>query len=448
MDRKLHITAKLFNYLRDVTESIHHQNVSVAFYGPQPFLFGITPTSIEGILSNTQNLNKSFIYKMMMPWMGNGILTSDKEVWKTRRKILTPAFHFRILDDYTPIMNRRTADVVEKLSTLGKDYFDVLPVLRLAAFGMLFETAMGIEIDEAEVQKRGLLRVTDELAASVMARIVNIFHWSDFIFNRSKSGSRFYKNVEYIQSYNHKIVKQRKEEYKIGVDTGSRRSFLDILLRMHIEDGTLTEEQVRDEVATVFIGGFDTTATAASFTLYLLGHHPEIQKKVHQELDEVFGSDWERPVTLEDVKNLKYLECVIKESMRLYPPVPLVARNIDEDVIIDGHTIPKGTVAFGMIYYLHRHPRVYDQPNDFIPERFQITKERHPYAYVPFSGGSRNCIGQRFAQIEDKIMLAQILRRFKVDSKVPIDELQLQFEIVLRPAQGIQIKLTPRVWPE
>uniref|UniRef100_A0A090XB48 Putative cytochrome p-450 ixodes scapularis cytochrome n=1 Tax=Ixodes ricinus TaxID=34613 RepID=A0A090XB48_IXORI len=223
----------------------------------------------------------------------------------------------------------------------------MLPVLRMAAFGMLFETAMGVQIDEAEVERRGLLRVTDELAASVIGRVINIFHWPDFVFNLTKKGQRFYNNVEYIRSYNEQIVKKRKAEYKIGLEDGNKRkSFLDILLRMHLEDGTLTEDQVRDEVATVFIGGFDTTATAASYTLYLLGHYPEIQAKVHQELDEVFGDDWDRPVTLEDMKNLKYLECVIKESMRLYPPAPVVARNIDEDMKVGEYTIPRGTVAF------------------------------------------------------------------------------------------------------
>ncbi|KAM7305825.1 cytochrome P450 4V2 [Ixodes scapularis] len=445
MDRKLHLTARLHKYFDTLIPSIHDQDVTVAFYGPQPFLLAVTPTAMEAVLSSTSNLNKSFIYRMMTPWMGNGILTSDKDVWRTRRKILTPAFHFRILEDYTPIINRRTTELLQKLRKMEGEFFDMLPVLRMAAFGMLFETAMGVQIDEAEVERRGLLRVTDELAASVIGRIINIFHWPDFVFNLTKKGQRFYNNVEYIRSYNEQIVKKRKAEYKVGLeDSNKRKSFLDILLRMHLEDGTLTEDQVRDEVATVFIGGFDTTATAASYTLYLLGHYPEIQAKVHRELDEVFGDDWDRPVTLEDMKNLKYLECVIKESMRLYPPVPVVARNIDEDMKVGEFTIPRGTVAFAVIFALHRHPRVYENPNDFIPERFLEKKERHPYAYVPFSGGSRNCIGQRFAQIEDKIMLAQILRRFKVESKVPIEELQLQIEIVLRPVEGIELKLTKR----
>ncbi|KAK8768427.1 hypothetical protein V5799_015108 [Amblyomma americanum] len=445
MDRHLPITAKLFNYMQEITSKIYEQEVTVAYYGPQPFVIGISPTLFEAILSSTVNLNKSFIYRMMKPWMGNGVLTSDKELWRTRRKILTPAFHFKTLRNYVPIMNRRTNHVVEKLMKKEATAFDILPVLRQAAFGMLFETAMGVNINEEEVASKRLLCTTDELAASIISRVLNVFLWPDAVFNMTQEGKTFLRKVQYIRDYNKKIIQQRKAEYVSGgTGTESRKSFLDILLRMHIDEGTLTEHEVAEEVATFFIGGFDTTATAASYTLYLLGHHTDVQKKVHAEIDAIFGYDKQRGVTIEDINQLKYLECVIKESMRLYPPVPLVARNIDEDVHVGSHIIPKGTVVLCAIYFLHRHPGVYADANSFIPERFMDNRNISPYAYVPFSAGSRNCIGQKFAQLEEKILLAQILRNFHVESVVPIEDLKLQLEIVLRPLQGIQVRLTPR----
>ncbi|XP_037503779.2 cytochrome P450 4c3 isoform X2 [Rhipicephalus sanguineus] len=382
---------------------------------------------------------------MMKPWMGNGVLTSDKEIWRTRRKILTPAFHFKILDNYVHIMNRRTKEVLDKLMQLGGRPFDILPILRLAAFGMLFETAMGVNINEEEVTNKKLLHTTDDLAASIISRVLKVFHWSDTVYYMTKEGKSFLKKARYIRQYNEKIIQQRKAQYISGeAGCASRKSFLDILLHMHIDEKTLTEQEVAEEVATFFIGGFDTTATATSYTLYLLGHHPEAQDKVHAEIDAVFADDKQRSVTVEDIKKLKYLDCVIKESLRLYPPVPLVARNIDEDVHIGKYTIPKGTVAVCAIYFLHRHPKVYKEPNRFLPERFMGNGNVSPFAFVPFSAGSRNCIGQRFAQLEEKIMLTHILRNFRVESLVPMEELQLQLEIVLRPLQGIQLRLTPR----
>lgn len=382
---------------------------------------------------------------MMKSWIGNGLLTSDKDIWKTRRKVLTPAFHFRVLDDYVPVMNRRASELVKKLDSLSGDHFDLLPVMRIAAFGILFETAMGIQLDENEVLKTGFLQVNDELSSSIIARMLNIYHWLDITYRLSSEGKQFYQKVELIKEYTQKILKTRKATYKAGAaDKDGRKSFMDILLRMHMDEGIFTEDEIREEVNTFMIGGFDTTATAAAFAVHLLGNHPEVQEKVHDEIDAVFGGDRERPVTIDDIRRLKYLECVLKETLRLYPPIPAIARKVDEDIVIGKHTIPKGTVSIVMIYFLHRHPRFFDNPDSFVPERFLGHQDRHPFLYIPFAGGARNCIGQKFAQLEDKILLAHIMRRFKVESSLPMNQLQMSLELVLRPTQGLHLKLAPR----
>ncbi|KAH8034295.1 hypothetical protein HPB51_022748 [Rhipicephalus microplus] len=446
MDSSLEVPAKIFNYLDSVFHQIHDQDVTVAFYGPKPFLIGVTPDIVERVLSSTENVNKSFLYAMLKSWIGNGLLTSEKSIWKKRRKVLTPAFHFRILDEYVPVMNRRAALLCDKMAALGRDDFDVLPVMRLATFGILFETAMGIKLDEEAVKKTGFLEVNDEIATAIITRMMNIHHWPEFIYKRTEDGRKFYEKLELIKKYTRDILSCRKKTYKTeGDQAAQKKSFMDILLRMHMEEGIFTEEEIREEVNTFMIGGFDTTATAASFAIHLLGNHPEVQAKLHEELDAVFGCDQERPVTREDIAQLKYLDCVIKETLRLYPPIPAIARKLGEDLTLENCTIPKGTVAVIFIYFMHRHPRFVPKPNDFIPERFlELDKERHPFLYIPFAGGARNCIGQKFAQLEDKILLAQILRRFKVQSKTRNEDLQMSLELVLRPTQGLHIKLTPR----
>ncbi|XP_064459127.1 uncharacterized protein LOC135369473 [Ornithodoros turicata] len=442
MDPSLKVTARIFNYLERKFDEIIDHDFTVVYFGLQPFLLGTTPDTVEAILTNSQNLNKPFLYNMLKPWVGTGILTSDKELWRTKRKAITPAFHFKILDDYVPVMNRRALQLVQRLRAqdLG-EYIDALPVIRKAAFGILFETVLGVEIEEDEVERKGLLEVNDEIAESIMTRMLNVFKWPDFLYNLSRDAKLFMQRVNYFRKYCDNIYQKKKANYD---RTAPNKSFLDILLRMHIEEKTITEDQVRDEVSTIFIGGFDTTATAAAFMLHLIGNHPRVQHKLREEIDSVFGSDKERPVTTADIKQMKYLDCVLKEAMRLYPPAPVVARKIDEDFKIGKQTIPSGTVALVTIYFLHRHPRFYDRPNDFIPERFLEQKERHPFMYVPFSGGSRNCLGQRFSQQEDKILLTYILRWFKVESKLQSKDLQLSLELILRPVQGLEVKLTPR----
>ncbi|KAL3200357.1 hypothetical protein MRX96_013306 [Rhipicephalus microplus] len=123
-------------------------------------------------------------------------------------------------------------------------------------------------------------------------------------------------------------------------------------------DGTLTEDEVKNEVTSIFIGGFETTAISIAYTLFLLGNHPEVQAKVHEEIDAIFVEDVERDVTVEDIKQMKYLEC---ESMRLYPPVPLIARDVDEDMKVGEFTVPKGSVAVAAIYFIQRHPKYYEK---------------------------------------------------------------------------------------
>ncbi|KAB1257728.1 Cytochrome P450 4V2 [Camelus dromedarius] len=231
------------------------------------------------------------------------------------------------------------------------------------------------------------------------------------------------------------------------------RAFLDLLLNVTDDEGNkLSHEEIREEVDTFMFEGHDTTAAAVNWSLYLLGSYPEVQKKVDNELEEIFGMfgpltrKSDRPATLEDLKKLKYLECVIKESLRLFPPVPFFARNLNEDCDVGGYKIVKGSQVIIVPYALHRDPRYFPDPEEFVPERFlpENSKGRHSYAYVPFSAGPRNCIGQKFAIMEEKTILSCILRHFWVESNQKREELGLAGELILRPSNGIWVKLKRR----
>lgn len=195
----------------------------------------------------------------------------------------------------------------------------------------------------------------------------------------------------------------------------------------------------------ILLKGHDTTAAGISWALYVLGLYPDVQQQVFEELEVIFnGSD--RPATLEDLNEMKYLERVIKETMRLYPPVPMVGRLMSEDVQLDEYTVPKGTTITIGVYYLHRDPRFYPDPEKFDPDRFlpENTVSRHPYAYLPFSAGPRNCVGQKFAMYEEKSMLSSIVRNYKISSVEQRDEINLIAELILRTQNGINVKLERR----
>jgi len=203
-----------------------------------------------------------------------------------------------------------------------------------------------------------------------------------------------------------------------------------------------------DEVNTFMFEGHDTTASGINWILHLLGNHPEIQAKCHDELDAVFGDD-SRDVTFDDLKNLPYLECVLKEALRLYPSVPMFARMLQEDVTMAGYLIPNGTQVLFFPYVVHRDPKHWPDPDTFNPDRFlpENSLGRHPFAYLPFSAGARNCIGQRFALIEEKTLMAWLLRFFKVKSVHRRDQIRAKGEIILRPSEGVHVELELRRKP-
>lgn len=158
------------------------------------------------------------------------------------------------------------------------------------------------------------------------------------------------------------------------------------------------------------------------------------------------GDDHDRPCTMEDINDLEYLECVIKETLRLYPSVPFIAREVQEDFIYENFKILKGSTAVIFIYYIHRDPKHFIDPDRFDPDRFlpENSIDRSPYAFVPFSAGSRNCIGQRFAMLEEKIMLSWILRRYRLKTTQSYEELNLSFEIILRSEHGAFVQIERR----
>jgi len=280
--------------------------------------------------------------------------------------------------------------------------------------------------------------------------------WLDFLFLMLKEGREHKRSLEILHNFTNNVIAERANEMKReepgSADKDSspfktkHRAFLDLLLNVTDDEGNkLSHEDIREEVDTFMFEGHDTTAAAVNWSLYLLGSYPEAQKRVDSELEEVFGKS-DRPASLEDLKKLKYLECVIKESLRLFPPVPLFARNLTEDCEVGGYKIVQGSQAIIIPYALHRDPRYFPNPEEFQPERFFLEnlQGRHPYAYVPFSAGPRNCIGQRFAIMEEKAILSCILRHFWVESNQKREELGLAGELILRPANGIWIKLKRR----
>ncbi|NXE24461.1 CP4V2 protein, partial [Ardeotis kori] len=428
--------------------------------GPLPLVILCHADSVEVILTSSKHIEKSYLYKFLQPWLGTGLLTSTGDKWRSRRKMITPTFHFAILTDFLDVMNEQGNILVEKLEKhVDKEPFDAFLDITLCALDIICETAMGKNVGAQQNKDSEYVRAIYRMSDLIQQRQKYPWLWPDLVYMLFKEGREHEKNLKILHNFTDTVIAEKAAELantkqtKCDTDgnceeSGSkkRKAFLDMLLSATDDEGNkLSYRDIREEVDTFMFEGHDTTAAAMNWALYLLGHNPEAQKKVHRELDEVFGNT-ERPVTMDDLKKLRYLECVVKEALRLFPSVPMFARTLREDCCIRGYRVPKGTNILVLTYALHRDPEIFPDPEEFRPERFfpENCKGRHPYAYVPFSAGPRNCIGQRFAQMEEKALLALILRRFWVDSCQKLEELGLTGELILRPSNGIWIKLKRR----
>lgn len=225
-----------------------------------------------------------------------------------------------------------------------------------------------------------------------------------------------------------------------------RLAFLDLLIEASQDGTVLSNEDIREEVDTFMFEGHDTTSAAISWILLLLGAEPAIQDRIVEEIDHIMGGDRDRFPTMKELNDMKYLECCIKEGLRLYPSVPLIARKLVEDVQIEDYTIPAGTTAMIVVYQLHRDPAVFPNPDKFNPDNFlpENCRGRHPYAYIPFSAGPRNCIGQKFAVLEEKSVISAVLRKYRIEAVDRRENLTLLGELILRPKDGLRIKISRR----
>uniref|UniRef100_A0A0N5BAY0 Cytochrome P450 n=1 Tax=Strongyloides papillosus TaxID=174720 RepID=A0A0N5BAY0_STREA len=423
--------------------------------GPLPFVAIYGAEEIEGVLGSSKLLNKLFQYKFLSPWIGDGLLISKPDKWKPRRKLLTPAFHYDILKDFVFVFNKHAKTLVGKFDKLSnKDEFvDIFHTISLCTLDIICEAALGIDINAQNVHTE-YLEAVFKMKYIIHQRQIKPQYYSDFMFNTIGDGKEHDKCVKILHDFTHTAINKRKKmaeecggirklmESERHEDSSYKMAFLDLMLEMNAK-GDLPMDGLLEEVDTFTFEGHDTTSAAMNWFLHLMGANPEIQAKVHMEIDEVLGEEI-RPVNFDEIGRLKFLEACLKETLRLYPSVPLFGRTTVEEVEINGFKIPSGTGIAIIPAMVHKDPKYWKDPEIFNPYRFIDNDLKHPYCYIPFSAGSRNCIGQRFAMMEEKCVIANIMRQFKVQTQLRTDEMRLSAELIIRPMYGNYIKFTKR----
>ncbi|GFT86251.1 cytochrome P450 4V2 [Nephila pilipes] len=408
--------------------------------------------AVEAIFGGVKTTDKPFFYNTLLAIFGTGLLTSNGTKWKSRRKTTNPCFRYDILKEYVPTLNEHAQILKDRLKAeTNKDFTRILKLLSHCSFDVICEFVMGVHMRAQESSTEPEFLYSTKRSFILMSRrMLNIFLWPDFIFYRTRIGKEAKRHIETVKAYARSLVQEEKRKFLEGelkFTEGKKRSLMNMLLEHHLQMKDFSEEDVIEELITFIISGHDTTSAAITWTLYMLGLYPDIQRKVHEELDWIFGEDVKRPATEDDLKDMKYLECVIKETLRLYPPVPLFGRQMIEDTNICDTKIPKGTTCMVFTHVLHRDEEVFPNPEKFDPDRFlpENSLNRNPYAYIPFSAGPRNCIGQKLSMMEQMIITSTILRNYTIESLDQRDQLLPELTFVISSSKPIRIRIRPRI---
>ena len=363
--------------------------------------------------------------------LGDGLVTAKGESWFRQRRLVQPVFHQKRIANYAKVM----VDYTESLLETWQDgeIRDIHGDMSSLTLDIVVKTIFNIDFNNTEAKTIGyaLSESLDwiERRRKEIPVIGKLFSF--------RGNLRFQKAMQDMDETIYKVIHQRRQDR----DSGDLLSML-IQAEDEADGSSMNDKQLRDEVATLMIAGHETTANTLAWTWMLLSEYPQVQYKLLAELEEVLNV---RSPSIEDIPRLRYTEMVIKEAMRLYPPVPMIPRKAVADTEIDGYSIPAGCVLIMSQWVMHRHPRYFSEPLTFIPERWRDNFEKTlPRGiYFPFGDGPRICVGKSFALMEAVLLLATIAQKFQI-KLVPDFEITPQVAVALRPRNGIKVLVTKR----
>lgn len=417
--------------------------------GPFPVVCICRADSAKVILESSVETSKPKEgYGRLQEWLGTSILTSNGERWRSKRKMLTPAFHFSILNDFMTIFNKEATILLDQFSQFAdsRQSVDVFPLIKLCALDIICESAMGVNIRAQLGQNKDYVRSVKDVCQLLWDRERLPWLWPTPLWVLSGKAAKLRKALATVKGFSIEIIAKRKKELlQHKREASGKKAFLDLLLEMQ-HTNCLSDDDIREEVDTFMLAGHDTIASALGYALFCLGNYPEEQEKLFEEVREVLGPT-DRELTQDDLCKLKLTDKVLKEALRVFPPLPMIARRLHSDVEIGGVTLPAGVTTLILPFATHRDPKYFGRPRDFFPNHFDVDacSSRSAYAFIPFSAGPRNCIGQRFAVMEEKVLLARLVRQFRFRATMTFQENRGLPELVLRPSRGVPLIVERRL---
>lgn len=396
------------------------------------------PDDIHYVLvKNHENYTKGVSMKKLKLSLGEGLFASEGSIWKRQRQIMQPLFTPRSVNSFAGMMVEDIEAMLQRWEkpTASRTPVDINQEMMRLAMGIIGRTMFNISIDQEAMQAASAFAYVLEFVSQQTIRFV------DFpMFIPTQANRRFNASMRILDEFIYNIIAKRR----LDQDANQQNDLLALLMcARDPETGEpMSDKQLRDEVITIFFAGHETTAQALTWTLFLLAQHPQEEAKLHTELDKTL---YGHTPHIEELELLPYTRMVIDESMRLYPPILLFARETLAPDTINGYHIPAGAMITLSQYITHRHPDYWEQPEAFNPENFTPERmaKRPRYAYFPFGGGQRICIGNNFALLEMALALSMIGQRFQL-RLVPGQNIQPRMVGTLRPNAPVMMTLEHR----
>jgi cytochrome P450 len=391
--------------------------------GPQRLVLFNHPDLIREVLvAHPHSFHKSRVLQRSKVILGEGLLTSEGNLHQRQRRLAQPAFHRDRIANYADVMVERAAAMRERWR--AGETIDVHHEMMRLTLSVVAKTLFDAEVEGEEDEIGGALTSLIDLFPMLMNPL------STYLRNLPvPSTLRFRKSIARLDRTIYGIIEERRAS---GKDRGDLLSMLLLAQDEEGDGGSMTDKQVRDEAMTLFLAGHETTANALAWTWYLLAQHPNIA----DEMRSVIG---DRLPTAADYPRLQFVEMVLAESMRLYPPAWAISRLAIEDVEIGGWDVPRNAVVVVSQAVAHRDPRWWPEPDRFDPRRFAPGMTRPKFAYFPFGGGTRVCIGEGFAWMEGVLLLATLAQRWRME--LVSRNVESKASITLRPKGGIRMRL-------
>ena len=385
------------------------------------------------LVTNQHNYNKQTRSSAMIRAIsGDSLLVTSGDAWLRQRRLMQPLFQRQRLARFLPIMSAATEEMLQRWrpAVAGGEPLDVASEMMRLTYTIVGRSLFGADVGRDAEQVE---RAATVVLRHTYRRLERLFDWP--LWLPTPGNLRFRRGLQALNAIVYSLIRRR------SLDTHAPADLLTLLLCQRDEEtgAGMSEEQVRNEVITLLLAGHETTANALTWTWYLLAKHPEAARRVRAEVSEVLG---DRPPAFEDLARLPYTTAVIQESMRLYPPIWIVERHALADDSIGGFDIPAGSTVAYSPYVSHRHPDFWPSPEEFDPDRFGPAQsaQRPPYAYLPFGGGQRLCIGSHFALLEAQVIVALVARAYRLDllPGFPVEPLP---GITLRARHGLPMRL-------